>query len=513
MLRRALRAEVGLLAGRARRHRRPGQLRAAGQRPGRAPSRSAPPSARPSWRWAVEPARGRRQRDPPLSVRLQNGCPVPAKAKELTITATLPDKRIGPLPLEVEDPRAGSLHRSPAPCSTPPAPGRLEVTVRVSEFDQFSKSRSKWGSGERPAVPAAAALLALGAVLLRSLPGRAAVAFDFGARRPPGAAGAARRVGSSPPLRPFSPAPRRRPAWRRRSPAGRAARPRRAPHGDAQRERNFGTKGQVRRIAGSPVFWALPRATAPSWRRQRPRPTSACTRTRSPPGPSRPSPSASPARATTAARSRSTLQVPPGFVDVSPEALPGWEVDVKGTAKLAKPVESDDGPITEGVKEIALDAEPGLEEGIPPEQFKNFPISTEIPGEAGGNADVQGGPDLQRRRSRPLDRRPGIGKPGSRDRRHRGRRGAAGTSPAARPSRRRPVAGEGTASEGASEGEANAAGASGSSSSSGDSRFLGHPPGDRRPGRRRPRPARRRRRGVAHRFGPRGGSSSVESDR
>jgi uncharacterized protein len=74
------------------------------------------------------------------------------------------------------------------------------------------------------------------------------------------------------------------------------------------------------------------------------------------------------------------VQLPPGFIDVSPEFMPGWTPKVI-TAKLAKPVQTDDGEVTEGVKEIVWSAEPKA--AIPPGQFLDFPISTEIPGKAG----------------------------------------------------------------------------------------------------------------------------------
>jgi periplasmic copper chaperone A len=75
------------------------------------------------------------------------------------------------------------------------------------------------------------------------------------------------------------------------------------------------------------------------------------------------------------------VQVPPGFTDVSPEFLPGWTPRIR-TVKLKKPVQSDDGPITEGVREIVWEGK-GADGKIPPGQFLNFPISTEIPGKAG----------------------------------------------------------------------------------------------------------------------------------
>jgi periplasmic copper chaperone A len=75
------------------------------------------------------------------------------------------------------------------------------------------------------------------------------------------------------------------------------------------------------------------------------------------------------------------VQVPPGFLDISTEYMPGWTSKVL-TSKLAKPIQADDGEVTEQVREIIWtgDGKQGL---IPPGQFLNFPISTEIPGKAG----------------------------------------------------------------------------------------------------------------------------------
>ena len=75
------------------------------------------------------------------------------------------------------------------------------------------------------------------------------------------------------------------------------------------------------------------------------------------------------------------VQVPPGFLDVSPEYMPGWTAKVL-TSKLDKPVQTDDGEVTEQVREIVWtgDGKQGL---IPPGQFLDFPISTEIPGKEG----------------------------------------------------------------------------------------------------------------------------------
>jgi periplasmic copper chaperone A len=75
------------------------------------------------------------------------------------------------------------------------------------------------------------------------------------------------------------------------------------------------------------------------------------------------------------------VQFPPGFLDVSPEYMPGWSAEVV-TTKLAKPVKTEDGEVTEGVKEVIWTGH-GEQGKIPPGQFLAFPISTEIPGKAG----------------------------------------------------------------------------------------------------------------------------------
>jgi uncharacterized protein len=61
--------------------------------------------------------------------------------------------------------------------------------------------------------------------------------------------------------------------------------------------------------------------------------------------------------------------------------MPGWSSKVE-TSKLAKQVQTDDGEVTEQVREIVWTGD-GKQGKIPPDQFLNFPISTEIPGKAG----------------------------------------------------------------------------------------------------------------------------------
>ncbi|WP_445152779.1 YcnI family protein [Baekduia sp. Peel2402] len=75
------------------------------------------------------------------------------------------------------------------------------------------------------------------------------------------------------------------------------------------------------------------------------------------------------------------VQFPDGFGDVSYQAVDGWSVKVvKG--KLAKPIETDDGQVTEGVKTVTWTADK-KSDGIAPGQFRDFPISIQVPGKAG----------------------------------------------------------------------------------------------------------------------------------
>ena len=68
---------------------------------------------------------------------------------------------------------------------------------------------------------------------------------------------------------------------------------------------------------------------------------------------------------------------PEGFGDVSYQAVPGWKVEVVHD-KLKKPIQTDDGPITEGVKEVIFSGGK-----LAPGQFQDFPLSVQIPGKAG----------------------------------------------------------------------------------------------------------------------------------
>jgi uncharacterized protein YcnI len=75
------------------------------------------------------------------------------------------------------------------------------------------------------------------------------------------------------------------------------------------------------------------------------------------------------------------VQFPPGFIFASYQPVPGWSVKVQ-MEKLAKPITSHGEEITEQVAQMTWTAN-GTKEAIQPGQFLDFPVSVQIPGEAG----------------------------------------------------------------------------------------------------------------------------------
>jgi len=67
------------------------------------------------------------------------------------------------------------------------------------------------------------------------------------------------------------------------------------------------------------------------------------------------------------------VKMPPGFAEALWQQVPGWRATVKKT-KLAKPIQTDDGPVTEQVSEITFSGGK-----IPPGAFQDFPLSVQIP--------------------------------------------------------------------------------------------------------------------------------------
>ncbi|HWK27829.1 MAG TPA: YcnI family protein [Solirubrobacter sp.] len=75
------------------------------------------------------------------------------------------------------------------------------------------------------------------------------------------------------------------------------------------------------------------------------------------------------------------VQFPDGFAAASYEPAPGWDVKVT-KRKLATPVKTDDGEITEGVDTITWTAKDD-KDAIPPGAFMDFGLSVQVPGKAG----------------------------------------------------------------------------------------------------------------------------------
>jgi uncharacterized protein YcnI len=71
------------------------------------------------------------------------------------------------------------------------------------------------------------------------------------------------------------------------------------------------------------------------------------------------------------------VKTPPGVLDVAPAAVPGWTIALKHK-KLAQPVKTDDGTITEEVSEIDLSGG-----HIKPGQIGLFPMAVTVPGRSG----------------------------------------------------------------------------------------------------------------------------------
>lgn len=80
-----------------------------------------------------------------------------------------------------------------------------------------------------------------------------------------------------------------------------------------------------------------------------------------------------------AATVKLALKMPPGVTYASYEPVPGWDVKVIKT-KLAKPIQSEEGPVNEVVSEIEWTASGG---GVKPGQFVPFGLTIPVPGKTG----------------------------------------------------------------------------------------------------------------------------------
>jgi uncharacterized protein len=82
-----------------------------------------------------------------------------------------------------------------------------------------------------------------------------------------------------------------------------------------------------------------------------------------------------------AATTKVDVQLPPGFAEAAVQPVAGWNVKITHV-KLNPPVQSDDGPITEGVGRVTWTAK-SKADGIPVGGFQDFGLEVLIPGKAG----------------------------------------------------------------------------------------------------------------------------------
>ena len=75
------------------------------------------------------------------------------------------------------------------------------------------------------------------------------------------------------------------------------------------------------------------------------------------------------------------VQFPPGFAFASYQPVPGWSVQVQ-MEKLDKPLTSHGEKVTEQIAQMTWTAD-SAKTGVQPGQFLDFPVSVQIPGEAG----------------------------------------------------------------------------------------------------------------------------------
>jgi uncharacterized protein len=80
------------------------------------------------------------------------------------------------------------------------------------------------------------------------------------------------------------------------------------------------------------------------------------------------------------ATTKVVVQMPPGFAGVSYEPVPGWRTAV-ATRKLATPIKTDDGTLTEEVARITFTA---TGQGLAPGQFQDFGLSLRLPDKPAG---------------------------------------------------------------------------------------------------------------------------------
>lgn len=81
----------------------------------------------------------------------------------------------------------------------------------------------------------------------------------------------------------------------------------------------------------------------------------------------------------TASTIKLVLKMPEGVTYASWQPVPGWNAEIQ-KAKLSKPLQTEDGPVSEAVSQIVWTADG---KGVQPGQFQQFPITILVPDVAG----------------------------------------------------------------------------------------------------------------------------------
>ena len=79
------------------------------------------------------------------------------------------------------------------------------------------------------------------------------------------------------------------------------------------------------------------------------------------------------------------MLVPPGFTEIDTQNVPGWSVK-EVMAKLAKPIQTDEGPIDEEVQQIVWTGDRSQMGRLENGQFIQFPLSIAMPSDIAGQS-------------------------------------------------------------------------------------------------------------------------------
>ncbi len=79
------------------------------------------------------------------------------------------------------------------------------------------------------------------------------------------------------------------------------------------------------------------------------------------------------------------MLLPPGFTSVDTQNVPGWSIK-EVTKKLAKPIQTDDGPVDEEVSQVIWTGDRSVDGRLDNGTFIQFPLSVAIPDDLAGKS-------------------------------------------------------------------------------------------------------------------------------